>query len=71
MARRANLSVSELITAKENEIVNLTEQIKKTKAEIKELKEKKKVEDSQKLLDAIASSGKTIEEVLSMIGNQQ
>ncbi|MBR1737976.1 MAG: hypothetical protein IJ736_13360 [Firmicutes bacterium] len=70
MARRTNLSVDELITAKENEILNLTEQLKNAKAALKELKEKKKIEDSQKIMEAIVSSGKTVEEVLSMIGNQ-
>ena len=61
MARRANLSVDELITAKENEIATLTEQLKNAKATLKELKEKKKIEDSQKIMEAIALSGKTVD----------
>ena len=71
MARRkTNLSIEELISTKEQEIANLSEQLKNAKAELKELQEKKTIEDSRKIMEAIAASGKSIEEVLTMINNQ-
>ena len=70
MARKTNLSIEELISAKEQEIANLSDQLKNAKAELKELQEKKTIEDSRKIMEAIAASGKSIEEVLSMINNQ-
>ena len=70
MARKTNLSIEELISAKEQEIANLSDQLKNAKAELKELQEKKTIEDSRKIMEAIAASGKSIEEVLTMINNQ-
>ena len=70
MARKTNSSIEELISAKEQEIANLSEQLKNAKAELKELQEKKTIEDSRKIMEAIAASGKSIEDVLSMINNQ-
>ncbi|MBR1445102.1 MAG: hypothetical protein IJ583_16405 [Firmicutes bacterium] len=70
MARKTNLSIEELISAKEQEISNLSDQLKNAKAELKELQEKKTIEDSRNVMEAIAASGKSIEEVLAMINNQ-
>ena len=68
MARRPkNVSVEELISGKEIEIENLSEQLKAAKAELKKLKEEKLLEDSQKIMDALAASGKSVDDVINMI----
>ena len=71
MARRKtlNLSIEEMIANKEAEIESLTEQVKSAKAELKQLKADKLAADNQKILDALAASGKSIEDVLNFINN--
>ena len=70
MARRPkNLTIEEQITLQEKEIENLSEQLKTAKTELKKLNEQKRVADSQKILEAIASSGKSVEDVLNFINN--
>ncbi|MBQ6554062.1 MAG: hypothetical protein IJL89_02410 [Firmicutes bacterium] len=70
MARRkTNLSIEELIANKEAEIESLSEQLKTAKAELKELNKEKQAADNQKILDALASSGKSVEDVLNFINN--
>ena len=69
MARKSSVSIEELISKKETEINNLTEQLKNAKSELKSLQDEKKIADSQKLMDAIVASGKSIDEVLAMLGN--
>ena len=70
MARRPkNLSIEEQIAFQENEIAKITEQLKTAKTELKKLNEQKRVADSQKILEAIASSGKSVEDVLNFINN--
>ena len=71
-------NIDERIAATESAISTLTEELKAKKAELKELTkakaeaeklvaEKKAEEDKTKLLDAIAASGKSIDEVIEMI----
>lgn len=71
-------NIDERIAATESAISTLTEELKAKKAELKELikakaaaekvaAEKKAEEDRTKLLDAIATSGKSIDEVIKMI----
>ena len=68
MARRPkNLTIEEQITLQEKEIENLSEQLKSAKAELKKLKETKQLVDSQKIMEAIANSGKSVEEVINFI----
>ena len=72
-------SIDERIATTEAAISTLTEELKAKKAELKELTkakaaaeklaaEKKAEEDKAKLLDAIAASGKSIDEIIDMIG---
>ena len=68
MARRPkNLSIEELISNKENEIENLSSQLKAAKAELKQLKEEKLLADSRRIMDALAASGKSVDDVINMI----
>ena len=68
MARRPkNLSIEELIENKENEISELSEQLKTAKSELKQLKEEKLLADSQRIMDALAASGKSVDDVINMI----
>ena len=71
-------NLQERITAAEQEVAALTEQLKDKKAELKKmLKEKaradklaaakKAEEDKAKLLEAISASGKSVEEILEML----
>ena len=71
-------SIDERIATTEAAISALTEELKAKKAELKELTkakeaaeklaaEKKAEEDKTKLLDAVATSGKSIEEIIDMI----
>ena len=70
--------LNEQISATEAEITALTEQLKTKKAELKALTkereaaekaavEAKEAEQKAKLLEAVASSGKSIDEIISMI----
>ena len=68
MARRPkNLSIEELISNKENEIENLSSQLKAAKTELKQLKKEKLLADSQRIMDALAASGKSVDDVINMI----
>lgn len=71
MARKAkaNLSIEEQIVNKQAEIDNLSEQLKTAKAELKDLNKEKQAADNQKIIDALAASGKTVEDVLNFINN--
>jgi len=71
-------NIDERIAAVESAISSLTEELKAKKAELKELTrakvaaeklaaEKKAEEDKAKLLDAVAASGKSIDEIIDMI----
>jgi len=73
--------IAEQITSVEAEIASLTEQLKAKKAELKELTKaqeaavaaaaaQKAEEDKAKLLEAVATSGKTIDEVIAMISGE-
>lgn len=70
------------IVAAESAIATLTEELKAKKAELKELTktkaeaeklaaEKKAEEDKSKLMEAVASSGKSIDEIISLLNGQQ
>jgi intracellular sulfur oxidation DsrE/DsrF family protein len=71
-------NIDEKIAAMGSAISSLTEELKAKKAELKELTkakvaaeklaaEKRAEEDKTKLLDAVAASGKSIDEIIDMI----
>jgi len=73
-------NIDEKIAAAEAAIAELTESLKAKKAELKELTkakaeaeklaaEKKAEEEKAKLLEAVAASGKSIDEIIEMINN--
>ena len=73
-------NIDEKIAATESAISTLTEELKAKKAELKELAkaktaaekqaaEKKAEEAKTKLLDAVAASGKSIDEIIDMINH--
>ena len=71
-------NIDEKIAAAESAIATLTEELKARKAELKSLTkakieaeklaaEKKAEEDKAKLMDAIAASGKSLEEIIGFL----
>ena len=75
-------NIDEKIIAAESAIAALTEELKTKKAELKELTkakaeaeklaaEKKAEEDKAKLMEAIAASGKSVDEIISLLNGQQ
>ena len=68
MARRPkNLNIDEMISNKEAEIAELSEALKTAKSELKQLKEDKLLADSQRIMDALAASGKSVDDVINLI----
>ena len=68
MARRPkNLNIDEMISNKEAEIAELSEALKTAKSELKQLKDDKLLADSQRIMDALAASGKSVDDVINMI----
>ena len=75
-------NIDEKIATAESAIAALTEELKAKKAELKELTkakaeaeklaaEKKAEEDKAKLMEAIAASGKSVEEIINLLNGQQ
>ena len=75
-------NIDERITTVESAIDELTEELKAKKAELKELTkakaeaerlaaEKKAEEDKARLMEAIAASGKSVEEIITLLNGQQ
>lgn len=68
MARgRKSYTTEEKIELTQNKIVELTDELKSLKAELKELQAIKEQEDLKALKDLIAESGKSIDEVKEML----
>ena len=74
-------NIDEKIATAESAIAALTEELKARKAELKELTkakveaeklaaEKKAEEDKAKLMEAIAASGKSVDEIISLLNGQ-
>ena len=74
-------NIDEKIATAESAIAALTEELKAKKAELKELTkakaeaeklaaEKKAEEDKAKLMEAIAASGKSVDEIISLLNGQ-
>lgn len=75
-------NIDERITTVESAIAALTEELKAKKAELKELTkakaeaerlaaEKKAEEDKTRLMEAIAASGKSVKEIISLLNGEQ
>ena len=75
-------NIDEEIATAESAIASLTEELKAKKAELKELTkakaeaeklaaEKKAEEDKAKLMEAIAASGKSVDQIISLLNGQQ
>ena len=75
-------NIDEKIATAESAIAALTEELKARKAELKELTkakveaeklaaEKKAEEDKAKLMEAIAASGKSVDEIINLLNGQQ
>ena len=71
-------NIDEKIAAAESKVAALTEELKNQKAELKKLNkakteaekfaaEKKAEEDTNKLMAAIAASGKSVDEIISLL----
>ena len=74
-------NIDEKIATAESAIAALTEELKAKKAELKELTkakaeaeklaaEKKAEDDKAKLMEAIAASGKSVDEIISLLNGQ-
>lgn len=61
--------INEQITLLEETISNLTAELKAKKAELANLEKVKKEQEQQALLNAIAASGKTKEEIMELLQN--
>jgi len=62
-------SIDEQIVLVQNEIAELTAKVKDKKKALAALEEAKKVEEQKSLLDAFAASGKSVDEVITMLQN--
>ena len=72
MARgRKSYTTEEKIELTQGKIVELTDELKSLKAELKELQAIKEQEDLRALKDLIAESGKSIDEVKEMLSNNE
>lgn len=65
--KKKEVSVEEQIVLVQNEINELTTQLKDKKKELSDLEEAKKAQEQKALLDAIVASGKTAEEVIAFL----
>lgn len=65
------MTADERIAAVLAEIEDLQAQIQEKKAELKSLKAVKAEEDQKRILNAVAASGKSAEEVIAMLGGAQ
>lgn len=61
--------INEQIALLEETISNLTTELKAKKAELANLEKAKKEQEQQALLNAIAASGKTKEEIMELLQN--
>ena len=60
-------SVEEQMQLVQAEIEELSEKLKAKKKEMAVLEKAKKAEEQQKLLDAVAASGKSVDEIIGML----
>ena len=67
MPRRKNSKVDKKIEKLSAEIETMTAQLAEKKQELKVLKDQKQKEDMTEILEAIAQSGMTLEQVIDLI----
>ena len=60
-------SVEEQMVLVQADIDDLSAKLKAKKKELAALESAKKLEEQQKLLDAVAASGKSVEEIIGML----
>ena len=65
------LTLDEQIVQVNAEIVALQEQLKEKKAELNNLNDAKADEDKQRLMAAVLASGKSVDDVVAMIGGAE
>lgn len=63
-------TINEQIAAVTAEIGALQEQLKQKRLELKRLEAEKEKEGQQQILDAVAASGKSVEEILALISGE-
>lgn len=65
--KQVDLTIDEQIQQTKEQIDDLNEQLKKKKAELKTLETAKADEEKNKLIAAIAESGKSYDEIMAML----
>lgn len=65
--RKPALTVDEKIALTEQEIETMTQRLKDLKNELKLLQASKREEEVSKLLDALETSGKSVDEVIALL----
>ena len=65
------LMIDERIAQVTAEIESLQEQIKEKKDELKQLNDEKAKEDQKRLMAAVMASGKTVDEIIALIGKAE
>ncbi len=65
--KAVSLTIDERIAALEAELTSLRETVENKEAELKQLKETRDKELIGKLMDAIAESGKSVQDVIDMV----
>lgn len=64
-------TIDERIAAVTSEIESLQIQLKDKKAQLKELNAEKEAENQKRLFEAVLASGKSIDEIIAMVQEQQ
>lgn len=64
---KAALTIDEQIDQLTAEIEDMQEQVKVKKAKLKSLNDQKDEADKQRLMDMIVASGKSVDEIISML----
>lgn len=67
--KSAALSIDEQIATVNADIDSLQDQIKQKKAVLKQLTLAKAAEDQKKILEAAETSGKTVDEIITLLSN--
>lgn len=71
MPRAKKASTQERIEAKKAEIAELSQKLSTAKEELKALEKEKEDEDLKKLYEAVKASGKTVDDVIAMLGQTE
>ena len=71
LKNKSVLMIDERIAQVTAEIESLQEQIKEKKDELKQLNDEKAKEDQKRLMAAVMASGKTVDEIIALIGKAE